>query len=280
MPTYIEEDIGPEEAEVFLKLNKLNRNIRPRKVDEYAEMMHQGQWITDNGEPMVVIDRNNELANGQHRMLAIIKAGITLHGCLVVRGASPMSRPTIDENIKRQFSDDLTMAGLRNSHANASLFRKILVWDYNGGLAGIDKTSFPRPVMNKAWPASADSVIKTVQACQRWHARWPGNKGALHFMYWLLTQRNHNNVEAVDRFFSILTDGSQDPDDKLLISVREAMAGRISKYRTERNQVGLAYQVFFMHRAWNGWLRGDKVTRLALPKGGLTDPFPKLLVAR
>jgi hypothetical protein len=275
--TYLEETIDPGKAAEYLEHNDVNRTIRPHKVTEYARAMKAGRWRVNGAG--IVFDDEGHLVDGQHRLKAIIESDTTIV-LLVTRGVSPNVRPTVDEGIKRQFKDDLAMTGVVSAHANAALLRKILVWKQNGGLANLDKTSIGRPEMSAKWPPLAHDVTQTIRDTMRWKMRWPGNKGGLDFFYWLLMFENENNPETVEEFFQILTIGSQNPDDRLLLHVQDALAGRYTQYKKDRRQTGVPYQAYWLSRGWNGWLHGDKLTRLALPPGGLADPFPKLLRAR
>lgn len=78
------ERITPKIAEEYLFQNK--NNYRPLKrsvVNRYAEDMKNGRWEM-NGET-ITFDENGVLKNGQHRLAAIVKSGITVE-MVVVRG--------------------------------------------------------------------------------------------------------------------------------------------------------------------------------------------------
>lgn len=64
--------VSPALAEEILKLNTNNRRLRPTVIDRYAEIIKSGKWeITPQG---IVISNTGVLLDGQHRLLAIIKA--------------------------------------------------------------------------------------------------------------------------------------------------------------------------------------------------------------
>ena len=274
MPTYAEEDVTPEIAAKWLEAyNKMNRTIRWHKVMEYGEIMKApGGWKLNGAG--IVLDTDGILVDGQHRLWGVVKSGITIR-TLVVRDVSPGVRPTVDENIRRQFSDDLTMNGVKNGHSNAALLRRILVWEVNGGLAVLNKTTVGRPTLANRWPEYSYEITSAFKDTYRWQQRWPGNKGSLHFMYWLLHYKLGYNPATVDNFFQTLTIGSKDPEDKVLLRVVDELKGE-GIYRNERGQTGVHYQVYFMIRGWNAWMTGRKIAKLALPQGGLQDPYPKL----
>lgn len=78
------ETITPEKAALYLKKNKGNyRAMVSRVVARYANDMATGRWET-NGEP-IQFDSDGFLVNGQHRLAAIVRAGVPIM-MLVVRG--------------------------------------------------------------------------------------------------------------------------------------------------------------------------------------------------
>lgn len=71
--------IGPEEAKELLSHNIRNRRIAPARVQQYAEDMRRGLW-REAGADSIVLWEDAEsgeaiLANGQHRLQAVILAG-------------------------------------------------------------------------------------------------------------------------------------------------------------------------------------------------------------
>lgn len=75
-------DITPEKALELLKMNTANRTIKQRTVAKYVEDMKTGNW-KENGVPFVIGD-DGVIKDGQHRLTAIVKAGVTLHNQLIV----------------------------------------------------------------------------------------------------------------------------------------------------------------------------------------------------
>lgn len=69
------EDVTPERAEALLASNgDRNRKRRPGRVDRYAADMTSGHWrIT--GET-IRLDVDGNLLNGQHRLAAVVAAGV------------------------------------------------------------------------------------------------------------------------------------------------------------------------------------------------------------
>jgi len=94
--------ITPEIAQQLLKTNSSNRPIRERAVVELANLIKRGEWVaTHQG---IAIDQNGIFIDGQHRLLAIIKSGIS---CLmnVTTDAPVESFKVIDGIVPRSLAD-------------------------------------------------------------------------------------------------------------------------------------------------------------------------------
>ena len=105
------ETIGPEKAKEYLKANinnpRGNHSLSRSVVKRYAEDMKAGKWEL-NGEA-IEFDEDGVLKNGQHRLAAIIVAGVEVK-ILVVRG---VSRDTIvyDIPLKRNAAQMVNAMG-------------------------------------------------------------------------------------------------------------------------------------------------------------------------
>lgn len=75
-------NITPDDAERILSKNPMNRNLNKRVVDLYSEEMKSGRWYA-NGAP-IFIDYDGNLKDGQHRLTAIVKSGVTMRNAIIV----------------------------------------------------------------------------------------------------------------------------------------------------------------------------------------------------
>ena len=95
--------ITPEMAREMLEKNTNNRKPNLREVDKWANEMKMGRWKL-NGTTIIIND--NLLIDGQHRLMACVKAGVGFW-TLVVCDASSDVFDTIDVGRKRRASDTL-----------------------------------------------------------------------------------------------------------------------------------------------------------------------------
>lgn len=121
--------IGPKEAQDLLLLNRANRIVNERRVARYAGDMLSGKWLM-NGEPIIL--GNNRLLDGQHRLLAIVRSGITVQ-VLVVSGVDERAFATIDTGRDRAAGDIFSIAGIKNSRNAAAAVLRALEYRYSVG---------------------------------------------------------------------------------------------------------------------------------------------------
>jgi len=96
--------ITPAEATNWLRCNEHNRPVRKNHVIFLANEIRAGNWQV-NGQPIVIAD-NEQVLDGQHRLLAIIEAGIPIK-TLVVYGITEQAFSTIDTGAVRSSADAL-----------------------------------------------------------------------------------------------------------------------------------------------------------------------------
>lgn len=100
-----------------------NRKIGVDKINRYAQLMIDGNWVI--GEELM-FDCEENLIDGQHRLLAVIKAKKDIPFRVSI-GHTPKVIPTLDRGQKRTFAQVCQLAGLQwvtNDHVSTfnSLF--------------------------------------------------------------------------------------------------------------------------------------------------------------
>jgi hypothetical protein len=98
------ETITPHIAELYLKFNNNNRPLRKAHIKELASDIIGGNWqVTHQG---IAFDTTGRLIDGQHRLHAIILAGVPIQ-ISVTRGCSASSFSILDRGSSRSASDIL-----------------------------------------------------------------------------------------------------------------------------------------------------------------------------
>lgn len=103
------ERISPKLATLYLNnFNTGNRKLRTGVVEKYAEDMRRGKW-TACPEPISFYD-DGELANGQHRLWAVIESGKT-QTFFVLRGLPRDAGLNLDMGLARSLVDNAKITG-------------------------------------------------------------------------------------------------------------------------------------------------------------------------
>ena len=109
--------ITPELAREFLTKNKKNRIIRTNRIKQYATDMKNGKWeLNDQG---ISFHEDGSLANGQHRLLAIIESNTPTE--MYVTYGVPNDSNIYDRGAARSTSDTLTIGGYDSDVANTNV---------------------------------------------------------------------------------------------------------------------------------------------------------------
>lgn len=104
------ETITPKMAREWLESsNTRNRNLSPKKVSLYADDMKNNRWTFNHQG--IAFYANGELADGQHRLAAIIKSGKPIK-MMVTRGLPVEVGADIDRHRARNEADAIRIGGL------------------------------------------------------------------------------------------------------------------------------------------------------------------------
>lgn len=111
------EKIGPQRAQQLLEsLFEHQRNLRPNYVKRLASEMRSGEWRLS---PDCLVIVKGRLANGQHRMQAVVESGIQNPFIVMATEDDDLYR-VIDCGLKRTISDALGLDSYGKAIAAAS----------------------------------------------------------------------------------------------------------------------------------------------------------------
>lgn len=129
-PTATWERITPFLAAEMLRRNTNNRTPRQKRVYGLADAMRRGAFKA-NGET-IKFGRNNELIDGQHRLLAIVMSGVE-QTILVVRDLERDEVfDTIDTGSARTGGDALKVQGEKHTNVMAAGLKTIVILEREG----------------------------------------------------------------------------------------------------------------------------------------------------
>ena len=132
--------IDPPMAKRVLERNTRNRPVSELHIGRLRQEMLSGRWRY-NGEA-IKWSVNNELLDGQHRLLALASLDDSISlPFLVVRGLPTDTQDTMDQGRTRSAGDQLSIDGLTgasDSKAVAGAIRTYITW--SGGRMFGDQT--------------------------------------------------------------------------------------------------------------------------------------------
>ena len=257
--------ITPVEAALILdRYNPDNRTLRASMVSVYAEAMTLGHWRSQNGQS-IVFDTSGDLMNGQHRLAAIVRAGIPVDIGITL-GAQREAMTTIDTGLRRSLGDLMSLAGHSSAHRRAAAIR----WLYYLEIG---------PVALKSRPSVAPTVL--LDAVARWADATPFLACAGRGMRTLTPRRG---LTAALMTITHRVDGVKARDfwgkvgEGLGITDRSDPAARlralyIAHKGRQHSRMAPYYQVGVVAKAWRAHLAGRPIGSLRMT---LTERFPTI----
>jgi len=121
------ESVTPETARRWLAVNQSNRPVSEEQVKRYAADMQSGNWKTTHQG--IAFDRSGMLLDGQHRLRAIVRAGVTLR-LAVFRDCDRESFDRLDTGKKRTAADALAIDGMDSARTVAAIARSLIIFGF------------------------------------------------------------------------------------------------------------------------------------------------------
>jgi|GEM_PF-2565914 len=255
-------------AKGLLSLNyEGQRNLRPTRVDQFCGILRRGLWI-ESGEP-IIIDWFGNLINGQHRLAAIVKTGITAK-IDITYGVPPKAFDVIDTGAVRALYDILPVEFPKQVSA---LYRVYLDFKTTEGAT---YTSFGRRSASAfredrtgaiQWAQRNEKLLtKIVKTCHvdkdaRALLRPPAVFNAFYFLV------ARKAPKEADTFFRTLIDGVEfelkglDP----IYQLRQNLVMFNDKYKNKRGTAVPLWMIGGMLiKAWNAYMKRAPVRQLRM----------------
>lgn len=242
----------PAMAENMLTKNEVNRTIRPSVVDKYSRDMASGKWNFS----MIAIDEDGKLIDGQHRLMAIAKSGISVE-LLTVKNVPNYMQKTFDVGAGRSVADIFTFSGESQGQLLAAITRLVFQITDNKLTRG-RYTSTVEEVLQTLDDHSELRVstdIATWFNSKRMIPLQPSIVGAAHWMI-----MDTNGREEADAFVHRLGTlvGEEDGSPVLALSKRVNEIKRMGVRVNSRDVLNLII------KTWNYCVEGRTITKINL----------------
>lgn len=246
-------NVTPDMAASFLGANTRNRPLSQSRVHNLASAMSRGEWVV-NGDA-IRIGSDGVLLDGQHRLAAIIKSGVTVKS-LVVGGVDPKAFKTIDGGAKRSSADDLSMMCVKNANCVAAaaklLHKHAMYGSPYFGTAGSD------PTRHQILQVVTENA--GLQECARWVysndfcKKMPGPSISTFCRFVFI---RHNSQKGVD-FFDHLESGAGLEDGSPILALRS----RLTDDAIAKTKLPPRYKAALMFKAFSLYCDDASVKQL------------------
>ncbi|SDC25134.1 hypothetical protein [Actinokineospora iranica] len=241
--------VTPEMAKAWLaETNTHNRSLRHSAVAAYARDMGAGRWRT-SGEA-IKFAADGTLLDGQHRLAAIVRAGVTV-STFVVFGLRRDAQDVMDSGRKRSAGDALQLSGMRNVGRVAAAARLALSRRDNHPLGGGGYTNAEVQQFVRDNPDLAEAVElmgSTVRGL-----RLTPRVG--DYCFWLFSRLD---PDAAYEFFTSLGQLVGLTEGNPILTLHRRLSGHYGAAR----RISVEEQLSLVIRAWNHWRQGTTVHKL------------------
>jgi hypothetical protein len=259
--------IGPEQARALLNNAAPNRPLREALLTQYALDMANGHW-GQTGES-IKIDTEGRVIDGQHRLHAIIKAGVLLQ-LLVVSGLENASQDAMDQGGRRTLSDQLARRGYKNCNALAAGIAVAHAWEVTGkpqSRSDSKRNHLQWFMEHQELQESVESVRKVWQSPLRYPS---GYAIAIHYR-----MAKFSRIDA-DFFWEVLASGKFEYGAEPIRLLREKCLEASAQKAANGRSLDPTQRAAFTIKAWNAWITGKTISILRFkPSSGET--FPTLI---
>lgn len=259
----------PELAQLWLTRNVRNRGLKPSKIEQFARDMVAGNWH-HTGEA-IKFAPDGSLLDGQNRLHAIIKSGVTIP-LLVIRGIAPEAQGVMDTGSPRTGADALTMRGITQSKDVATAASTLIL--YSRGFyrhCMVQSNAVDRPTHSEivAMVERYPQIVESAMFARSLYKTLPLPVGPLAVAHTIFVRLSPDDAAAYfDSIANLNTRGKGDPVHTLL--------KRVSETRSRRERIWPSTALFLLFRSWNAYRNGEDLVKFQLGSDGRGwAPMPK-----
>lgn len=248
--------VSPELAAEWLTRNTGNRPLSKSAVQQLVGRIQRGEWqLTHQG---IAFDEDGALIDGQHRLAAIAKAGVTVP-LTVTHGVPRTAFTVMDTGRKRTGRDALTLAGEANATHLAAALRGLHLYlnapnsAWSGGssvtsndqlLTVLDQHPGIRDALQHGIALNRACRITVTAATIGWH----------------VTSEARPDIDQTSWKEGIVTGARLEPGDPRL-TLRNTMLS-LATGKTHRRRDDSREHLLYYLKAWNAWAEGRPIKLL------------------
>jgi hypothetical protein len=248
-------NITPAIAEELLKLNHSNRPLKQKSINHYAKEMKSGNWRS-TGEG-IKVSKNNRLLDGQHRLHAVVKSGVTVE-MLVISDLEDDIFNVLDTGVVRTAGDVLAINGVKHPTLSSAIAKFIIQYEKGkyGSLQSGAKDNKPTNKEIEFFVSENPLVSEIAEVVMKEYHRFrllpPSMVGGMYFVF------NKINVTDTEFFFEKLIHGI----DLSLTCPIKKFRDRLIMDSANKSKLPLAEKVKLMVATWNHYRKGSEIKNL------------------
>jgi hypothetical protein len=237
--------ITVEVALYMLGFNTHNRPFHAATIEKYVALIKDSEWMLTFES--IAFSYNGILINGQHRLMAIIRAGVPVP-LTVWFGCEPEEFQVIDIPDVRTPADMGVLSGLDHATSRSTLARYVLRFERRV------RSSPSVKVHHKMLEMAKEDLYPALRAGHRiYHHRIITRAAGVLAYYWI--EKNTKQPDKLPTYWEEITTGALLPQGAIALRFREWLrTGFPSGYSQDRAFKEAAFTVL----VWNTWLKGNK----------------------
>ena len=246
--------------------NTMNRNIDQKRVEKYARDMKSGRWML-NGST-IVIAKDGTILDGQHRLWAVIIAGVPVF-FLIVYNADKNCIDTLDTGMARTSRHIMQIA--RSEHSKTAAVLTKLLWLHDL----VDGNLTPKTCRTEVSNARLLSFYEQNREMIE-EAATVAEHGGHHFvkshmaLAYCIIGRKTNYRDKLGLFFDTIKTGAYITEKHPIMTLRARLFDNRMRARKLSVQETLAAYI----RVWNAYVRGKDLTTI---RWNASEPMPEVL---
>lgn len=263
--------ITPDVAEQWLRNNTRNRKVREEHVENLADKIRTGEFKF-NGDA-IRLSRDNVLLDGQHRLLAVKRSGISIRQ-VVVRGLDDETQVTMDRQNRRTLGHHLDIMGESNSKTLTATLNMAWQWDHGvRWRIGTNGAGVPSYEQSYEYLLAHPGIRVSVEVTKSLRSKKIMRESTGALLHWVFSRLD---AGAAEEFFERLISGAHVDDGDPVWALRERSKDlRADKLENPQTIVPLAC------KAWNLYCLGKSVKFLRVRVGGdKPEGFPEPIKPR
>ena len=268
------EDISPALAQSWLDRGGLNRKKSERNIVKLLSAIQMGEWNPYTGETIKLRASDDTVGDGQHRLEAIARSGMTVK-CLVVRGIPDEAFDVIDTGRARNAPDVLSIHGHVSTISLSTAARGlILIERYGRHNAGSTKDGFSAAPSNAAILAYVEAHPEVADAVRmgdrvRKEGKFVGGSGLWAVAFTMFMRLSREQTEV---FVNSLIDGASLEPGSPILRLRAMYVGNRDWTSSQDARERLLAVVI---KGWNSWRRDELVQMISWhDRGRGAEKFP------